>query len=250
MDELAGDRGGRRDARVREVDAGLGRAHAAAEVAVRRGDRVLAGASTPFEPPKQAPHVGVETIAPASTNTSSRPSSAASRQIACVAGTTIARVRGWTLATAEDRCRLPQVGHGAVGAVADVDLVDRHAGHVRTPVVTLPGRCGSATSGSSADRSISRRCRNVASGIGALRRPGRARRPSRYLSHRLVGREDPRLRPRLDRHVRDRQPLVDRERLRARPDELEHDVRAAAHADLREHGQDHVLPGDEAPVVR
>ena len=51
-------------------------------------------ASTPFEPPKQAPQVGVETIAPASTNRSSRPSAAAWRQIACVAGTMIARVRG------------------------------------------------------------------------------------------------------------------------------------------------------------
>ena len=54
-------------------------------------------ARMPFEPPKHAPQVGVETIAPASTNRSSRPSAAASRQIACVAGTTIARVRGWTL---------------------------------------------------------------------------------------------------------------------------------------------------------
>ena len=53
-------------------------------------------ARMPFEPPKHAPHVGVETIAPASTNRSSSPSAAASRQIACVAGTTIARVRGWT----------------------------------------------------------------------------------------------------------------------------------------------------------
>jgi hypothetical protein len=51
-------------------------------------------ASTPFEPPKHAPQVGVDTIAPASTKRSSRPSSAAWRQIAWVAGTTIARVRG------------------------------------------------------------------------------------------------------------------------------------------------------------
>src|SRR5205814_10569116 len=36
-------------------------------------------ARTPMPPPKQAPHVGVETIAPASTNTSSSPSAIASR---------------------------------------------------------------------------------------------------------------------------------------------------------------------------
>jgi len=36
-------------------------------------------ASTPVPPPKQAPQVGVETIAPAATNTSSRPSASACR---------------------------------------------------------------------------------------------------------------------------------------------------------------------------
>src|SRR6478735_4531950 len=40
------------------------------------------GARMPLEPPKHAPQVGVETIAPASTNRSSRPSAEASRQIA------------------------------------------------------------------------------------------------------------------------------------------------------------------------
>ena len=62
-----------------------------------------------------------------------------------------------------------------------------------------------------------------------------------------VGREDARLGPCLDRHVRDREALVDRERLRARPDELEHRVRAAADADLADHGEDHVLARHEAP---
>ena len=45
-------------------------------------------------PPRQAPHVGVDTVAPAEANTSSRPSRLAWSQISCVAGMTIRRTRG------------------------------------------------------------------------------------------------------------------------------------------------------------
>src|SRR4029079_6436480 len=41
--------------------------------------------------------------------------------------------------------------------------------------------------------------------------------------------------------------LVDREGLRARPDELEHRVRAPADPDLADHGEDHVLSRHEGP---
>jgi hypothetical protein len=47
-------------------------------------------------PPKHAPQVGVDTIAPNSTKRSSSPSASAWRYTFCEAGTTIARTSGWT----------------------------------------------------------------------------------------------------------------------------------------------------------
>ena len=61
------------------------------------------------------------------------------------------------------------------------------------------------------------------------------------LPHGLVRREDAGLGPRLDCHVRHREPLVERERFGSRTAKLEHRVRSAADADLREHREDHVL---------
>src|SRR5207237_3753918 len=58
-------------------------------------------------------------------------------------------------------------------------------------------------------------------------------------------REEARLRARFDGHVRDGEPLVDGERLRARADELQHLVRAAGGTELGDDGEDDVLPGHE-----
>jgi hypothetical protein len=150
-------------------------------------------------------------------------------------------------APTEDRCGLPKVGDHPVRAVPDVDLVDDDRAGIRHPhdvprkvrerderlelrqldVETLPER----------------RAR-----IRPFGRPGRRSGAAVEIGGcRLVGREDPCLRARLDGHVRDREALVHRERLRARADELEHRVRAAADADLSDHGEDHVLPRHELP---
>ena len=83
--------------------------------------------------------------------------------------------------------------------------------------------------------------RELGAGIGALRLPGSLGPALQIPGDRLVSREEPGLRACLDRHVRDREALVDRQRLRPGSDELEHGVRAAADAELRDHGQDQVL---------
>ena len=151
-------------------------------------------------PPKHAPQVGVETIAPASTKTSSRPS----RERLPVdplrrRDDDRAASRGCTRAAAQDLGRLAQVGHRPVRAVADVDLVDLAARPPRRAGRRCPGECGSATSGAQrveVDPQTS--AANSASASDALGRPGPlgAAVEVRRRSSRRPGRGPSRRRPR------------------------------------------------------
>ena len=156
---------------------------------------VSPGARMPMPPPKQAPQVGVETIAPASAKTSSRPSASASRQTLRLAGHDDHAHVGVHLAAAQDLGGLPQVGHRAVGAVADVDLVDARADRRRRAAPRCPASAGAPRAAAGASRSIahggrraprrgrcappSRACRCGPRGRPpSCRRPGRCPSPS------------------------------------------------------------------------
>ena len=123
-------------------------------------------------PPKQAPHVGVDTIAPASTKTSSSPSA---QRLAVDAlgrrhddqrgsrggrgGRAASRRPGAGRSSCRSRSCRCRPGRSCVPTASSIGT-------------TLPGRCGRATSGRAPARSISPRLRELGVRIGALGRPG------------------------------------------------------------------------------
>ena len=170
----------------------------------------------PFEPPKHAPHVGVETIAPASTNTSSRPSSA--------------RLAPDRLRRRDDDHPRPRVDTAAARE-STPPAGGRSSSRSRScrcrPGRPEPGRpptpasrCRAGAAAQRAARAPTGRSRDAAGrSASASERSAVHGAPCTTLEvrrHRLVGGEDAGLRAGLDRHVRDGEPLVDRERLRAR----------------------------------
>ena len=173
-------------------------------------------------PPKQAPQVGVETIAPASTNTSSRPS----RERLAVdrtesPGRRSARQSAWTCGRAGSR----PSGAGRSSSRSSSCRCTPGRSSFRLlprPERRCPGRCGSATRGSNADRSISSVCASTASVSERSGRPwprldpavrgtrrssrrrgtGRSPRPPRPPCSRRRGARRPRARPRRRRRTR------------------------------------------------
>ena len=150
MHELARDGRGRGDVRVGQAHLGLRRAHAPTEVAVRGRHRTLARG--------EHAHVAAEAGA-AGRGRDARAGldedieqALAHRLAGRCAGSPERRspAVGVDAAAAQDLRRLAEVGHRPVRAVADV-----RPGRSRVPVAsatgtTLPGKCGSATRGSSA----------------------------------------------------------------------------------------------------
>ncbi len=149
---------------------------------------------------------------------------------------------------AQDLRRLAEVGDRPVRAVPHVHLVDREpAGLVD----------GNDVAGRVRQRDERRQrvevdleaLRELGVGIGPVGLPGPVGAAVEVRRHAFVGGKEAGLGARLDSHVRDRESLVDRQRLGPRTDELEHHVRAAADPDLGDHSKDQVLARDERPLL-
>jgi hypothetical protein len=137
--------------------------------------------------------------------------------------------------------RLPQVGHRPVRAVADVDLVDPLPdGLVERDDV--PGRVRHRDERRQRVQVDADGLRELGIGVRPFGGPGPVGPPLEVLRNGVVGREEARLGPRLDRHVRDCEALVDREPLGPVADELERHVRPSCDADLADHREEQVLP--------
>ena len=144
---------------------------------------------------------------------------------------------------------LAEVGDRPVRAVADVDLVDLAADRL-VERDDVPRRVRQRDERRQLVQVDANGAVEVGVRIRALGRPGSVGSALEVLGDRLVGREEAGLGAGLDGHVRDRQALVDRQRLGAVPDELERHVRPPGHADLGDHREDQVLAGDEAAGAR
>ena len=190
---------------------------------------------------------------------------------------------GGDLPAAQQRRRQTQVAEAGVGARADEHHVDRmpqeplpgtevHVAerplHRRLPAGRRDGAAHGHRHprvGAIGDHRLERRGVDVDHTIvrrpfvGRQTSPGRERplpglalwrvRPARQVLERRVVRGDhPGARPRLDRHVADRHPLVHRQRSDGRPGVLDDVAGSAAHADFRDDAEDEVLgrhPGVE-----
>ena len=220
MHELAGDGGRRGDVRVRQADLGLRRAHPPPEVAVRGRHRPLAGGrGRPCRPPKQAPQVGRR-------DTSRRPrrrhraGPRASPRGRCAASPG-RRSRGSRDGSCGRAGSRPPGGGRSSSRSSSCRCTPGRSSFrsLPRPERRCPARCGSATRG----RAPTGRSR------ASARRPRRGRRPARRRrsldacahGHRdrrrpCRRREQAGLGAGLDRHVRDGEALVDRERLARR----------------------------------
>ena len=153
-------------------------------------------------PPKQAPHVGVETIA---ARLDEDVEQALVHRLAVDAlrrGDDDQATVGVDAVAAQDLRGLAQVGHRPVRAVADVGLVDSRPGcfRNRNDVAGQVRQRDQRLKPVEVDASAPARTRRPGRSCSAVH--ARSVRPSRYARRRLVGREDARLRAGLDGHVR------------------------------------------------
>ena len=202
-----------------------------------------------MSPPKHAPHVGVETIAPASTKRSSRPSASAS-PVDALRRRHDDRAAARVDASARGAPRPPGGGRSSSRSRSCRCRPGRSSCPApRRPARRCPAGGGARRAARRPETSIREPLRELGVGVRALGRPRPVGPTLEVVGGHVVGREEARVRAGLDGHVRDREALVDRERRGAVADELERHVRGAADAELADDGEDQILAGDEAPLL-